>query len=192
MNLDGSPLVDQARYDQLETDLKQLIEERSTSQKRQYSALDTRQHTLARELEKMKTDLVNHHEESGSMIRKETMKFRDDIQTRLGSDLDQRIRKQIEQYVKTASGAGGVRVELYAKALDEVKESQTESNQRCKAAEEKCNRLVTEHLDTVARLEKTIRDLVSRQVKDQRDQVIRPTGRGRSRGESGSPRTVRQ
>eukprot|EP00971_Amphidinium_carterae_P145313 2879279-Amphidinium_carterae.1 len=92
------------------------------------------------------------------------MKFRDEIQTRCGNDLDQRIRKQIEQYVTTASGAaGGVRIELYAKALNEVKESQTRSDQRCKTAEEKCNRLVTEHLDTVARLEKTIRDLLSQQ-----------------------------
>eukprot|EP00971_Amphidinium_carterae_P061378 1215439-Amphidinium_carterae.1 len=121
------------------------------------------------------------------------MKFRDDIQTRFGNDLDQRIRKQIEQYVTTASGAErGVRIELYAKALNEIKDSQTRSDQRCKAAEDKCNRLVTEHLDTVARLEKTIRDLLAQQVKDQRDHATRPTGRGRSHGESGSPRTVRQ
>eukprot|EP00971_Amphidinium_carterae_P061380 1215440-Amphidinium_carterae.1 len=121
------------------------------------------------------------------------MKFRDDIQTRFGNDLDQRIRKQIEQYVTAASGAErGIRIELYANALKEIKDSQTLSDQRCKAAEDKCNRLVTEHLDTVARLEKTVRDLLAQQVKDQRDHTARPTGRGRSRGESGSPRTVRQ
>eukprot|EP00971_Amphidinium_carterae_P206214 4092241-Amphidinium_carterae.2 len=193
LNLDGSPLMDQSKYEQLEKDLKQLIEERSVSQIQQYSAVDVRLQTLARELERTKTDLINRQEESGSMFRKETMKFRDEIQTRFGNDLDQRVRKQIEQYVTTASGAeGGVRIELYAKALSELKESQKQSDQRCKSAEERCDRLVTKHLDTVARLEKTIRDLFSRQVKDQKVQGTRPTGRGRSSGESGSPRTVRQ
>eukprot|EP00971_Amphidinium_carterae_P296820 5896417-Amphidinium_carterae.1 len=52
MNLDGSPLVDHTQYVQLETDLRQLVEEKSASQLRQYSGLDTRLHTLARELEK--------------------------------------------------------------------------------------------------------------------------------------------
>eukprot|EP00971_Amphidinium_carterae_P307297 6106772-Amphidinium_carterae.2 len=192
MNLDGSPLVDHTQYVQLETDLRQLVEEKSASQLRQYSALDTRLHTLARDLEKTKTDLVDRHEENGSMFRKETMKFRDEVQARFGNDLDQRIRRQIEQYVKAASGADqGVRIGLYTKALNEVKESQTRSDQRCQAAEERCNQLVTEHLDTVARLERTIRELQSRPVKEQRDQGARPPGRGRSRGESGSPRTTR-
>eukprot|EP00971_Amphidinium_carterae_P038847 763437-Amphidinium_carterae.1 len=104
MNLDGSPLVDHAQYVRLETDLRRLVEEKSASQLRQYSSLDTRLHTLAGELEKTKTDLVDLHEENGSMIRKETLKFRDEVQTRFGNDLDQRIRKQIELYVKTTSG----------------------------------------------------------------------------------------
>eukprot|EP00971_Amphidinium_carterae_P001145 22549-Amphidinium_carterae.1 len=62
------------------------------------------------------------------MFRKETLKFRDEVQARFGNDLDQRIRKQIEQYVRTASGEG-IRIELYTKALNEVKESQKRSDQ---------------------------------------------------------------
>eukprot|EP00971_Amphidinium_carterae_P139824 2770140-Amphidinium_carterae.1 len=148
LNLDGSPLME---------DVKKFVEEKLAAQLKHFSSLDVRQHTFARELEKVKSDLADSREESGSTFRKENMKLRDDVQARLGTDLDQRIRKHIEQYVKTASGADqGVRIELYAKTLNEVKESQKRTDQRCHAAEERCSQLITEHLDTVARLEKRI------------------------------------
>eukprot|EP00971_Amphidinium_carterae_P237810 4721237-Amphidinium_carterae.1 len=71
MNLDGSPSME---------DLKKLVEEKSASQLRQYSALDTRLHTFARELEKIKSNFADSHEENGTRFRKENMKLRDEVQ----------------------------------------------------------------------------------------------------------------
>eukprot|EP00971_Amphidinium_carterae_P212446 4216321-Amphidinium_carterae.1 len=47
---------------------------------RQYSALDTRLHTFARELEKIKSNLADSQEENGTTFRKENMKLRDEVQ----------------------------------------------------------------------------------------------------------------
>eukprot|EP00971_Amphidinium_carterae_P265052 5257831-Amphidinium_carterae.1 len=99
----------------------------------------------------------------------------------------------MELYVKAATGSSqGVRIELYANALTKVEESQKSLDRRCRESEERCAKLMVEHQETVARLEKSIREVHSRPVKDQREQGVAHIGRGRSRGESGSRRSTRQ
>eukprot|EP00971_Amphidinium_carterae_P095714 1894228-Amphidinium_carterae.2 len=90
-------------------------------QHRLITSLDTRQHTLSQELEKLGSKLVDRQEEVAGEQRREFMKFRSEIQTKVGVD-EQKIRKITEDYLKTATGDGekNMRIDMYSKAIRDV------------------------------------------------------------------------
>eukprot|EP00971_Amphidinium_carterae_P152887 3030831-Amphidinium_carterae.1 len=183
---DGATLVDQ---------FKRLVEDKCSAHQRLIAELDGRQYAKTQDMEKLGSKLLDRQEELSGEQRREFIKFRSEMQTKVGVD-EQKIRKLTEDYLKTATGdkTKQVRIDMYSKALRDVEESQKMlQTEMMKLKESDDGRVLAASKDKerIAHLEATVQELMARQVKEQKSsrqtytaQSASGTARGRSRGGS--------
>eukprot|EP00971_Amphidinium_carterae_P349803 6491234-Amphidinium_carterae.1 len=184
---DGTTLVDQ---------FKRLVETKGTDYQRLFAELDEKQHAFSQQLEKLGSKMADRQEELSGELRREFLKFRSEVQTKVGAD-ELKIRKFTEDYLKTALGdkSKEVRIEMYSKAISNVEEKQhmlqTEM-MKLKGSDDGRVLAASKDQERIASLEATVQELMARQVKEQKSsrqtyteaQSASGLTRGRSRGGS--------
>eukprot|EP00971_Amphidinium_carterae_P257282 5107523-Amphidinium_carterae.2 len=170
--------------------------EKTSAQQRQIAELDGQQYAMTHNFEKLGSKLLDRQEEKAGEKRREFLKFRSEIQAKVGVD-EQKIRKLTEDYLKTATGDGTkqVRIELHSKAIRDLEENQkTLRAALMKLKESDDGRVLatSKEQERTAQLEVVVQELMAKQVKEQKSskpsyaepQSASGPARGRSRGGS--------
>eukprot|EP00971_Amphidinium_carterae_P039904 783208-Amphidinium_carterae.1 len=111
--------------------------------------------------------MADRQEELSGELRREFLKFRSEVQTTIGVD-DQKIRKLMEDYLKTAIGdkSKEVRIEMYSKAIRIVEEKQNmlqAEMMKLKGSDDGRVLAASKDQERIANLEATVQELMARQ-----------------------------